>query len=219
MAVPADFAYLEHLVERGLIQGPLLDLGSRNVQNSAMGNARALCKRHGIAWEGADGQQGRDVTFVLDILDQEAVAALRRTWRTVVATNLFEHVYDPIRGIENALTLLEDGGSCVIITPAFWEVHDFPKDYWRPLPDFYLEFAARHDCVVHEPRWIVGDRLLPWESLMMGTQKQAPSKVHGDVVFGRAKTFRSRLVHRVFRTSGREMFFPYSGIGVCLTRR
>jgi hypothetical protein len=218
MAVPTDFRYLEHLIHTGGIRGPVLDLGSRNVQNIELGNSRALCKRHGIAWEGADGEPGRDVDFVLDVLDPSAVAALGRTWRTVIATNLFEHVYDPIRGLENALTLVEAQGSCVIITPTVWEIHDFPRDYWRALPDFYLEFAARHDCTISEPRWIVEDRLLPWDALMAADQKHMPSVSYGHLVFGRWRTLRSRVVHRALRTTGRRTHFPYSAIGVCLTR-
>lgn len=218
MAAAGDFVYLAHLIRGGYIQGPVLDLGSRNVQNIEWGNARRLCEQQGIAWEGADAEAGRDVTFVLDVLDREAVDAVGRMWPTVIATNLFEHVYDPIRGMENALRLVRDGGTFIVITPTIWQLHDFPGDFWRPLPDFYLEFSARSRCGLIEPHWIVGDRILPWHLVMDGTQKHTPSKWHGDVVFGRAKTHRSRVVHRLFRTSGRDMFFPYVGLGVCLRR-
>jgi SAM-dependent methyltransferase len=219
MASPVDMLYLETLMQERRIQGPVLDLGSRNVQDSEQGNSRALCEKHGIVWEGADVEMGRDVSFVLDVLDPHAVAAVGKTWQTVIASNLFEHVYDPIRGMENALSLVAPGGACVIITPTFWELHDYPADYWRPLPDFYIEFAKRHGCTLQMPRWMVQSKLIPWDDLKVGVQKYAPSKGHGGALLGSPlRTLWSRIIHRALRTNGREMFFPYSGVGVCLTR-
>lgn len=218
MAVAGDFVYLDHVIDRGEIVGPVLDLGSRNVQGGPWGNARHICEKHGIQWEGADLQMGPDVTFTLDVLDPNAIAEVGRTWPTVIATNLFEHVYDPIRALESTLRLVAEGGTCAVITPAVWDIHDYPRDYWRALPDFYLEFGERNGCEVREPRWIVGDQIIPWDELGSGPQKHAPSKHHEARVFGRGKSMRSRIVHRLFQTTGRHMFFPYSGIGVCLRR-
>lgn len=217
MAVPGDFLYLRHLMDRREIAGPVLDLGSRNVQGGEWGNARHTCVRSGIEWEGADAQAGPDVTFTLDVLDARAVERVGRTWPTVIAMNLFEHVYDPVRGLQNMLKLTHAaGGSCIVVTPSVWEIHDYPGDYWRFLPDFWLEFAERNGCVLHEPRWIVGNRLVPWAELMNGTQKNLPGKVHGARIWGRRRHLWSRVAHRVLRTNGRELFFPYSGIGVML---
>jgi SAM-dependent methyltransferase len=205
-------------VSTGDIRGTVLDLGSRNVQDMEGGNARLFCERHGLDWEGADLEAGRDVSFTLDVLDREQVHGVARTWTTIIAMNLYEHLYDPIRGLENTLELVEDGGAVVVVTPTVWELHDFPKDYWRPLPDFYLDFAERNSCVVREPRWIVGGRIVPWERMMRGKQKLIPSKNQDIEMHGAWKALRSRLVHRAFGTSGRQSFFPYSALGVCIRR-
>lgn len=188
------------------------------MQGGPWGNARHMCEKHGLEWEGADLEPGPNVTFTLDVLDAHAVADVGRTWSTVIATNLFEHVYDPIRALENTLHLVAQGGACIVVTPTVWEIHDFPKDYWRALPDFYMEFAERNGCELREARWIVGEQIIPWDELRSGQQKHAPSKHHADRIFGRRKSERSRLVHRLFQTYGRQTFFPYSGIGVCLRR-
>lgn len=200
------------------IRGPVLDLGSRNVQGGEWGNARQFCARNEIVWEGADAEPGPDVTFTLDVLDAEAVGRVNQKWATIIAMNLFEHVYDPVRGLENMLRLVAHGGACVVVTPTVWEIHDYPADYWRFLPDFWLEFAKRNSCLVCEPRWIVGNRLIRWDELMVGTQKNLPGKVHGDRVWGRTRHLWSRASHRALRTIGRELFFPYCGLGVCLRR-
>lgn len=105
-----------------------------------------------------------------------------------------------------------------MIIPAVWEIHDFPRDYWRFLPDFWLEFAERHACSVLEPRWIVGKRLIEWGDLTSGMQKHLPGKAHGGQVWGPIRTLWSRAAHRYLHTIGRELFFPYSGLGVCLRR-
>jgi len=187
-------------------------------RGASRGNARQLCTRNGIAWEGADAEHGPDVTFTLDVLDAAAVAHVPKTWSTVIAMNLSEHVYDPVRGLENTLRLVEADGACVVITPTVWEIHDYPRDYWRFLPDFWLAFAERNSCIVSQPRWIVRNQLISWGDLTVATQKHQPGKAHGERIWGRRRHWWSQVAHRALRTTGRELFFPYSGLGVCLRR-
>lgn len=216
MAASGDFAYLGQLISEQAIAGNVLELGSYNRQRIEQGNARVLCERHGLKWEGTDIEAGPDVDFALDLLDTEAVAAESRRWDTLLVMNLLEHVYDPIRLLENALGLLRPNGALVVVGPVVWELHDFPADYWRPMPDFFIEFARRHSMEIGEMQWILGDRLVPVSALRDGPQKLVPSKGLDALLFGRRKALWSRVVHRAARTTGRHTFFPYSGLGVRL---
>ena len=221
MAVIGDFAFLEHAIDRGLLRGRVLELGSYNRQGGEYGNARATVERRGLSWQGSDIEAGPGVDFTLDVLDPDAVAAVADRWDSVLVMNLLEHVYDPIRALEGALSLLAPGGSLIAVGPVVWELHDYPADYWRPLPGFFLEFAHRHGCDVTADgmRWIVLDRLLDPGPLRHGTQMLLPSSHTGHQLWGPLKMLRSKLVHRAGFTYGRETFFPYVGLGVCMTRR
>ena len=56
----------------------------------------------------------------------------------------------PRRLWRTALDMVRSAGTLVVCGPAVWELHDFPRDYWRPLPDFYREFANRQGLVLAE---------------------------------------------------------------------
>ncbi len=218
MSVSTDYRYIAHLLDLGLLGERFLELGSYNRQQMPLGNARTTIEGRGLSWQGTDIEAGPDVDFTLDMLDADAVAAIRERWDTVLVMNLLEHVYDPIRVLESALTLVKPGGQLVIVGPVVWALHDYPRDYWRPLPDFYLEFAQRHGCDVPAAgmRYIVFDELHDVLSMSRDGQKMMPSLHNAAMIFGRRRALWSRFVHRAANTFGREMFFPFVGLGVCL---
>jgi SAM-dependent methyltransferase len=221
VAVEGDFVFLEHLADRRLLRGRVLELGSYNRQGGDFGNAKVVCERRGLSWQGADIEPGPGVDFTLDVLDVDAVHCVADRWDGVLVMNLLEHVYDPIRALEGALTLVAPGGSLIVAGPTVWDLHDFPADYWRPMPDFFLEFAQRHDCDIPTEglRWIVLGRLIEVTTLTRDGQKLLPSVHTARTVWGSARTLRSRLLHRGGHTYGRDLFFPYVGLGVCVRVR
>ncbi|HWX46303.1 MAG TPA: hypothetical protein VNY52_13410 [Solirubrobacteraceae bacterium] len=218
MAAPSDLLYVQHLIDSDAIHGTVLELGSYNRQGFDGGNFRALCERGGLQWEGTDIEAGPGVDFTLDLLDRDAVTSIGRRWDTVLVMNLLEHVYDPIRVLEHALLLLAGGGALVVAGPTVWQLHDFPGDYWRPMPDFFLEFARRNGCTldIADMRWLVGVALIPLDDLSVGTQKLLPSTFNAGRLYGGRRARWSRLVHRAAHTIGRDLFFPYAGLGVCM---
>lgn len=219
MAVAGDSVYLQALLDRHLIVGPVLEVGSHNRQQHERGNTRRLLEERGLAWEGTDIDAGPDVDFTLDLLDSDAVSAVGRTWNSVLVMNLLEHVYDPIRVLQNVLQLTAPGGTCVVVGPVVWQLHDFPKDYWRPMPDFFIEFARRNGATTPDGtmHWIVGpDRIIPIGDLHDGDQKLLPSAHTAARVYGPRHSLWSRAVHKLANTTGRQMFFPFVGLGVCL---
>lgn len=221
MAYPVDYVFLRHVIGRGLVTGPVLEVGSRTWQGEE-GNAARECRRAGLAWEGTDIASGPGVDFVLDILDAQAVEAIGRQWGAVLVFNLLEHVYNPIEALENAMKLVAPGGACVVVGPAVLQLHDYPRDYWRPMPDFFLEFADRngYEVVREALMWTVLGRLVAVDSLSVGDQKHLPSISRPEVVtvWGRAQAYWSRAVHLLLRTFGRDTRHPDCGLGVVLRK-
>src|SRR5215510_9746413 len=146
----ADRQYLGGLIADGRVAGPVLEIGSRDWN----GNMAPVVSEAGLLWEGCDIEPGPGVDFALDILDERAVMDVGRRWPTVLLFNLLEHLYDPPAALRNALGLVEPGGCCVVCGPVVWEIHRYPKDYWRPLPDFFVEFARRHGYGVRDASWL-----------------------------------------------------------------
>lgn len=209
---PQDLSYLHRLFERGLLRGPVLEVGGRSWQEE--GNAAKACADAGLDWEATDIKAGPGVSYELDILSQDSVASIDRQWPTVLVLNLLEHVYDPVLALTHAVQLVEPGGSCVALSPAVWELHDYPADYWRPMPDFYLEFGRRNNLLMIQGtfEWLVGDQHFPVASPKSSQQKLMPGKA--------SPPFKSRYsdaIHKLARTVGRSTFFPYSSLA-CVYR-
>lgn len=217
---PSDREYLRLLLASGLLHGPALEVGSQAIDGQG-GNTEADCKTAGLEWTGVDLEPGPGVTQTLDILDDTAVAAVGRQWKTLILFNILEHVYDPAKALRNALSLTAAGGHIAVVTPTVWWVHDFPRDYWRPLPDFYLEFAERHNATVVDEgfQWILDGQLIPVSELSVGKQKALPGRWPlGEKVFGDRRLRYSRLVNGVTRTMARRLVFPPSALGVVIAK-
>jgi hypothetical protein len=219
MAVELDFEFLRAMISRGFVASPTLEIGSRSWQGD-VGNAKHVCDKAGVTWEGCDISPGPGVDFCLDILDRTAVAAVSRRWRTVLLFNLLEHVYDPARALENAMQLVEPGGTCVVVTPVVWQVHDVPADYWRPLPDFYREFARRrgYSIVNGTMMWLAVKKLLSVESISEPNQLLLPSPHAATQLFGARRALWSRAIHKFANTFGRQMVFPSCGLGLVIRK-
>lgn len=221
MAVEADFVFLRHILARGMVIGPVLEVGSRAWQGQE-GNAARECRRAGLDWEGTDIVAGDGVDFVLDILDREGVEDVGRRWPTVLVLNLLEHVYNPIEALQNAMALVAPGGIGIVVGPTVWQLHDYPRDYWRPMPDFFLEFADRqgYEVVREALMWTVAGKVVPVDRLSVGAQKKLPSISRPGVVevWGARQAYWSRAVHLVFRTFGRATTYPDCGLGVVLKK-
>lgn len=217
MALSIDFEYLRTLIDDGTVGGSVLEVGSRSYQG-ASGNAREVCEARGIPWQGADIQEGPGVDFLLDILAQDEVDAVKERWDAVLLFNLLEHVYEPAVALRNALKLVNPGGVCVVAGPIVMNLHDFPADYWRPLPDFYIECARRCGVEIVDKSFVyqVRNRLIPVAEFSDGRQKRLPtySGPGARHVWGTLQVPWSRFVHRVANTYGRETPFPVSGLAV-----
>ncbi len=104
--------------------------------------------------------------------------------------------------------------------PAVWQLHRYPADYWRPLPDFFLEFAWRegYDIPIDTMYWLVGDTIFPVSQMLRNDEMQLPSVSQAKELWGPIRAVRSRVVHRIFNTYGRPLAFPYIGLGLMIKK-
>lgn len=205
--VPEDVLYVKRAIEAGLIQSPCLELG--------VGLEGANNKKHilsaGIKYYGTDMISGEDVDFVVDFEDDNDV--FRRQFgevgqfSSIIIMNVLEHTFDPIRVLDNLFTILKPGGYCINVTPTVWPLHDYPYDCWRINPNFYEQYCKRRGLkLLGDYFEYVGKGSVKGNtttnkdgSLSYAYPKPSPSE---------SKHWRSRVVHKVFDTTGRMMFFP-----------
>lgn len=192
--VERDEEYLERLLGRGLLLGPVLDLGAGTPGQ----NARPIVERAGMAYVGTDIDGQADV--FADFSDAEAVRtafAGRPPFRSALVFNVLEHTFDPIRVLDNVFALLAPGGVCAVLTPTVWPLHSHPIDCWRILPDFYVEYARRS-----------GHTLVPGTFEFVGYGPVTAGGALPQPGRSRLHLLYSRVVHRIFNTTGRGMFMP-----------
>jgi SAM-dependent methyltransferase len=218
MAVDSDFHYLDALIAKGLVEHSVLEVGSRDWN----GNTAETVRKAGLSWQGCDLESGPGVDFTLDILDDRALMSIHARWPAVLCFNLLEHVYDPASALRNVLTLVEPGGVVVVCGPAIWELHQYPKDYWRPMPDFFFEFAGRHNSEVVDMTWLITEvpyfkrrqstiRSIPFEDL-----PQVPNRRVATEVWSPLRANASIAIQRCLNLTGRVTRFPNVSLGVVL---
>ena len=138
--------------------------------------------------------------------------------------NLLEHVYEPALALRHAVSLVEPGGAVVVVgLPRLWQLHDYPRDFWRPMPDFFSEFARRHGLTVVGEHfcWLLEqhEQIIEIASLTTPAgQKQFPGRNTAREVFGTFRATTSLYIERALNLTGRIMHFPQVGIGVVLRK-
>ena len=215
----ADLDYLGRLLSAGSLKGPCLEFGCGYGGETS----RALIESAGIAYLSSDipgSPVAVDVEIDLlaeDFQAQAGLGALRaHGLRTLLILNVLEHVFDPVRLLDNACTLLEGPGRVVIITPVCWPIHKYPVDCQRLLPDFYREYARRRKL-----------RILPASFQWIGVEGSIPVESPGEESLPKfmpsstlSKLY-NRLIHRLFRTDGRSIYtipLPQVALGVVLEK-
>jgi hypothetical protein len=126
--------FVRQLVADGTITGPVLELGagyggptSRPAIPPAMGY-----RSTDIAGK---------VDYIANFESRAGFEAIAERFRAILILNVLEHTFEPIRVLDNALSLLAPGGAIVTSTPVIWPIHNYPIDCCRLLPDFYIRYA------------------------------------------------------------------------------
>jgi SAM-dependent methyltransferase len=139
--VDPDLEYVQRLIRARVVSGPVLELGT----GYGGATCRDLVKSNGLSYYGTDMAAGEGVDFVANFerLEDLAVFQTVAPFGSVFILNVLEHAFDPIRILDNARTLIRQGGTLVVLAPALWPLHNYPFDAWRILPNFYEEYARR----------------------------------------------------------------------------
>lgn len=112
------------------IKGNILDIGG--------GRKRGLFKipeTKNLKWIIADADKNKKPDIVADA---QALPFKKNTFDTVKATELFEHIKNPEKGISECLRVLKPGGFFIFSMPFLNPIHADPFDYQR-----YTEYKLK----------------------------------------------------------------------------
>jgi SAM-dependent methyltransferase len=196
-----DIRWVQRLLDQKIIEGPVLELG--------VGYGGATCREMietaGLQYYGTDLEKTPAVDFVADFEKSQdmTVFAPAAPFGTVLILNVLEHTFDPLRVLDNAISLLKPGGRCAVLTPSIWPLHNWPMDTWRILPDFYETYAKRRG-LAFDARFFD----YPGHGPVMHFRSLDGSYVYPPPCASKARLLGSRVIHRIFNTFGRGMFHP-----------
>ncbi len=213
-----DQKYFELCFKSGLVKSPFLEVGSAKVQGS-MPNLCDLARSHGLEEiRGVDLQLGVGVDFVFDFsLETENFISKfpGGTYSTTAVFNVLEHTFDPIRMLTNVLSITRSGGTMIISTPVIWPIHNFPGDYLRLLPDWYVMFAHRNNLILKPETfcWLTQFGIIPVEDHLVEGIYQIPNFLSMGRKKSPSKYWITRTVQKLFNTYGRSHSFTHAALG------
>jgi SAM-dependent methyltransferase len=135
----------------------VLDVGSVNVN----GSPKELIVSRGLNYLGCDLGPGPGVDVTVDMTADFAsvdAALAGRRFDLVLALNVLEHVFEPIKALDNMLALVRPGGYVLVAVPCVWDLHAWPYDYCRLNPDFFTKYAETRKVSVVEDSLQLGVR-------------------------------------------------------------
>lgn len=214
-----DVHWFKQCHAAGLVQSKLLEVGSAKVQG--IPNLCEIAKSLGI-----EKTTGTDVDPTYDGVDTVADFGLSpelfkiqyqlEQFATVCIFNVLEHTFDPITVLTNAVSCLAECGSLLVVTPSIWPIHNFPRDYGRLLPDWYLEFARRHHLNVVKDQfcWLSQFGIQPINSY----NTQLPNYSFNKANASSLRYWTSRIAHKVLNTYGRSHWATHSAIAAAFVK-
>jgi SAM-dependent methyltransferase len=210
-----DLAWIEKLLQSGRLCGPVLELGA----GWGGMTCRELMLHYGLKYFGTDLKVGDGADFAADFETGDGIAEIERSagslFGTTLVLNVLEHTFNPLAVLDNAVRLTRPGGAVVVIAPAVWQLHGYPIDCCRLLPDWYRRFAATRSALLAEEvfEWIGVGRISDFKDRTGREVMPPPAQTN------KAWRLWSRVIHRTFGTYGRGMAFPsHVAIGAVMTR-
>lgn len=129
---------MEHMalnIKKYLVPTNVLDVGSLNVKNRK-GNFLGCYKplfSSSFNYTGLDIILGENVDVVSSSL--YSFPFPNETFGAIITGQCFEHVPNPFKLIRECARVLAPGGYFLGVAPYKWEIHRYPLDCWRILPD------------------------------------------------------------------------------------
>ncbi len=137
--------------EAFVLPEPIVEIGSfQVVGQEEIADLRGLFP--GKKFIGVDKRPGPGVDRVADV--EDLPFANKSCW-TVLALSTFEHVRRFWRGFEELQRILRPDGALVVAVPFYFQIHNYPSDYWRFSPEalnVLLEKYPRRILGWHGPK-------------------------------------------------------------------
>jgi len=123
--------FAHDVAENFTLADPLVEMGARAAEGQeAIADLRPVfgAREH----IGCDIQAGTGVDRIEDIhaltFDDDSVG-------TIICLETLEHVFDPIRAVQEMYRVLRPGGVLAISSVMFFPIHAHPWDFWRFTPE------------------------------------------------------------------------------------
>lgn len=95
----------------------------------------------------------------------------------VIANQVFEHIENPWKAIDEVYRVLKVGGHVIITTPFLMQIHSLPTDYWRFTPDALKLLCRKFRKIIQCEKWgnreaidLVFNKELQYEEIIPNTQ-------------------------------------------------
>ena len=190
-----------------------ISLGQLGTNCLEVGTAEDWCclkpilKKNDISVTGIDIKPGNYVDHIIDL--EESLQRIKSTLKgkfpfdSILCLNVLEHTFNPITILDNLCGLLKPRGYLLISTPLMWPLHSYPYDFWRPLPNFYEQYAKRNNLELPKDRFKYLGFGLVENYTTHSCTTGFPSPVINKLRFNWGK-----IIHRLFNTFGRNYLYP-----------
>jgi SAM-dependent methyltransferase len=195
---------------RHLFRPPCLEVGS--LQAGATVSFRDWFTDSPDSYLGVDMQPGPGVDRVVDLSGDHSEVAKKLPGRfaSIFCLSVLEHCRQPFRMAENLQRLLQEDGVIYVSVPFAWEIHEYPRDFWRFCPDGVRELFAAIEfdedaCCFHSQSEGVFSPLAAGPP-RLGRALNRPRQDHGPFYAAAARLLkRSGLARRLL---GYDYLFP-----------
>lgn len=125
-------------------RGPVLEIGSLQVQEGAVGDLRPIFA--GKEYIGCDMQAGPGV----DRIERLEALTFPDGWAgTVLCLNVLEHAWDFRRGAEEIVRVTGEGGLALVTAPFEFHIHAYPDDYFRFTPQAIARLMSGFPSLIY----------------------------------------------------------------------
>lgn len=208
----ADLAYVKTQIDKKVVKGRVLELGS-GYGGSTCG---PLFRNTELSYFTTDlpGCPSK-VDFQIDFLNPSQYQT-EHGFDSILILIVLEHVFDLVMLLDNATSLLAEEGIVVLLTPVCWQIHRYPVDCNRLLPDFYREYSRRRKLEIIPDTFVYVNCATPIP--IECTSNESLPRIQSNSI---GRRLVSRAIHKIFRTDGRQLYTLPSAqeaIAVCMKK-